>query len=316
MGGASPLFGLSSGRANRVFERFGSGLVAEAGHFAINAGANRASMIEFRHALLPTDASRMTSRLPLPCFVRALLFVVLVGALPAAVLAQTATGASDAQADAMPATADGTPTSLAPDAASAVPGVPDAASRQKALDQRTAENGYRYGVAQHNCYARFFVNKCLDSARAEMRVEKAAIRDQQLALDSEQRAARAQQREQQAAIKRAQDATAAPQRAATAQANEQAYAEKQRQNELQEAQRNAQLPQQNANQAAYDQKQAAFQNKLNQAHQQAAQDAQQRLENQQKFTAKQQAAAQHKADVQARQKQAEQKREKQQSDQQ
>ncbi|HEY1608767.1 MAG TPA: colicin transporter, partial [Paraburkholderia sp.] len=96
-------------------------------------------------------------------------------------------------------------------------------ARQKVLDRRTAENDYRYAVAQHNCYSSFFVNHCLGRARDTMRAERADIRTKQLTLDDEQRAERARQRDEQAALQRAQDAARAPQRAATEASNEQAY---------------------------------------------------------------------------------------------
>ncbi len=62
-------------------------------------------------------------------------------------------------------------------------------ARQKVLDQRTEENNYRYAVAEHDCYSRFFVNHCLDKARDSMRTVQADIRKEQLALDGEQRVA-------------------------------------------------------------------------------------------------------------------------------
>jgi hypothetical protein len=205
-------------------------------------------------------------------------------------------------------------------------------ARQKVLDQRGAANDYRYAVAQHDCYSKFFVNHCLGKARDTMRVEQADIRKEQLALNAEERTARARQRDEQIALQRAQDEANAPQRAANEAANQQQFDEKQRQHELDQAQRNAEAPQRAANeqayeekqrqhaidqaqrgisppqamanQQAYDQKQADFQRKLDEAHQQAAQNAQQRVEKQQHFEQKQIDAAQHKADVEARQKQA------------
>ncbi|OXH81855.1 hypothetical protein CA830_39385, partial [Burkholderia multivorans] len=69
------------------------------------------------------------------------------------------------------------------------------------LDQRSAENDYRYAVAEHNCYSTFFVNHCLGVARDKMREERASIRQAQLALDDEQRAVRAKQRDEQIALK-------------------------------------------------------------------------------------------------------------------
>ncbi|PQV53301.1 hypothetical protein B0G83_102387 [Paraburkholderia sp. BL21I4N1] len=205
-------------------------------------------------------------------------------------------------------------------------------ARQKVLDQRSEENNYRYGVAEHDCYSKFFVNYCLNKARDSMRVVQADIRKEQLALDGEQRAQRARDRDEQAAIKRAQDEASAPQRAAEDARNTQAYQDKQRQHQLDQAQRTAEAPQRSANaqayqdkqrqhaldqaqrgvspsqaaanQQAYDQKQGDFQRKLEEARQQGAQKAQERVEKQQSFEKKQVDAAQHKADVESRQKQA------------
>ncbi|WP_244438805.1 hypothetical protein [Paraburkholderia dilworthii] len=216
-------------------------------------------------------------------------------------------------------------------------------ARQKVLDQRSDENNYRYGVAEHNCYSTFFVNHCLNKARDQMRTVQAQIRKEQLALDGEERVQRARKRDEQAALKRAQDEASAPQRAAEDARNAQAYKEKQRQYQLNEAQRSAEAPQRAANaqayeekqrqhaidqaqrgispskamanQQAYDQKQADFQRKLDEARQQGAQKAQERVEKQQSFEKKQAEATQHKADVEARQKQAAEKAEQKRQDQ-
>ncbi|RKP52437.1 colicin transporter [Trinickia fusca] len=220
-----------------------------------------------------------------------------VFALPCIALAQTA--------PAPDATSQPDTHAEAPLAASMPSNAFDA--RQKALDQRSAQNDYTYGVAVHQCYDTFFVNTCLGRARDKMRDVKAQIRSEQLSLDDERRAARAQQRDEQEALRRVQDESEAPQRAAADERNAQAYEEKQRQHALDAAKRNAEAPQRAQNQAAYDQKQADFQRKLDQAHAQAAQDAKERAERAQRFGQKQVDAAQHKADVEARQKQAAQK---------
>ncbi|KAF1011809.1 MAG: hypothetical protein E5299_01326 [Burkholderia gladioli] len=104
--------------------------------------------------------------------------------------------------------------------------------RQKVLNQRTAENNYRYGVAQYNCYSKFFVNNCLTKARDTMREERSSIKQQQLALNDEQRAVRAKRRDEELALKAAQGAASDAARAV-------AYANKQRENELKRAQRDA-----------------------------------------------------------------------------
>lgn len=178
------------------------------------------------------------------------------------------------------------------------------AQRQKVLDHRTEENNYRYGVKQHDCYSKFFVNHCIDNARNEMRETRQQIRQEQLALDDEQRAERAKQRDQQTAIKQAQYEAEAPQRAANEKASQQAYQDKQRQNALAAAQRNAEAPQRAANQAAYDRKQADYQKQLEDARARGVQDAQEREQKAQRYEQKQQEAAQHRAEVEARQKEA------------
>jgi hypothetical protein len=180
----------------------------------------------------------------------------------------------------------------------------DFTRRQKSLDQRTAQNDYAYGVKQHDCYSKFFVNHCLDNARNEMREKRQRIRQEQLALDDEQRAERAKERDQQTAIKQAQYQADAPNRAATEKSNQQAFEDKQRQNALAAAQRNAEGPQRAANQAAYDRKQADYQKKLDDARARGVQDAQEREDKAQRYEQKQQDAATHRAEVEARQKEA------------
>ena len=96
------------------------------------------------------------------------------------------------------------PLDASPDASTNATADDEFTRRQKALNLRTEENDYRYGVAQHNCYSKFFVNHCLDKARDEMRTARQQIRTEQLALDNEQRAQHAKQRDEQTAIKRAQ----------------------------------------------------------------------------------------------------------------
>ncbi|WP_415914141.1 colicin transporter [Paraburkholderia sp. J12] len=207
-------------------------------------------------------------------------------------------------------------------------------ARQKVLDRRTAENNYRYGVAQHDCYSTFFVNHCLGKARDQMRVEQADIRSQQLQLDEEQRADHARRRDEQAALQRAQDEADAPQRAANDARNAAAYEQKQQQHVLDQQQRAAEAPQRaaneqayqqklqqhaldqaqrqgeqaqaqrSANQAAYDQKQSDFQQKLDEAHRQGQQKAAEREQKAERYQQKQEDAAKHKADVEERQKQA------------
>jgi hypothetical protein len=216
------------------------------------------------------------------------------------------------------------------------------AARQKELDDRSAENNYQFAVERHNCYDTYFVNHCLNKARDKMRAIQADIRSQQLSLDDEKRAEHARQRDQQQALRQAQDEANAPQRAAQDARNQQAFEDKQRQHALDEAQRQSEAPQRAANeqayeqkqrqhaidqaqrgisptqaaanQKAYDQKQADFQRQLDEAHQQAAQKAQERVEKQQRFQQKQIDAAQHKKDVEARQKQAAEKAQQKQQD--
>jgi len=180
-------------------------------------------------------------------------------------------------------------------------------ARQKALDARTAASDYDYAVTQHNCYSKFFVNHCLRQARDKFHTVRLQIREDQLALSEEQRAWRVRQRDEQIAIKRARDAALEPQRMVAAERNQQQFEEKQRQHALDAARRNAQAPQREANQQAYSRKQAEYQRKLDAAHNQAVQKQQERERNVQRYEQKQSAAAQHKADVEARQKQAEEK---------
>jgi hypothetical protein len=177
-------------------------------------------------------------------------------------------------------------------------------ARQKDLNHRSEVNDYHYAVVQHDCYSKFFVNHCLDQARDAKRTVSNQIRQEQLALDDEQRLLHAQQRDAQTAAQRAQYAAEAPQRAANEKAAEASYAEKQRQNQLAAAQRTAEAPQRAANQAAYDQKQADYQKKLADAAARGKQDAIDRDQKADRYDAKQREAAEHATEVAARQKQA------------
>ena len=87
-------------------------------------------------------------------------------------------------------------------------------------------------------------------------------------------------------------------------ASEESFTEKQRQNELSAAQRNAEAPQRAQNQATFDRKQADYQKKLADAAARGVQDAKEREDKAERFAAKQRDAAEHQAEVQARQKEA------------
>ena len=220
----------------------------------------------------------------------------------------TQTGATASESNAGAANAgNSTGRAIADTAAAASETAPDTygfGARQKALDVRSEENNYRYAVKQHDCYSNFFVNHCLDNAREAKREVSQQIRKEQLALDDEQRLQHAQQRDEQTAIKRARYESEAPQRAVSEKASAESFAEKQRQNALSAAQRNAEAPQRAQNQATYDRKQADYQKKLNDAAARGVQDARDRDEKAARFEAKQRDAAEHQAEVQARQKEA------------
>jgi hypothetical protein len=245
-----------------------------------------------------------TSRFP--AFARAAGLAAAIVVCPLALAAQPSV-AEGPSAGASAQRVDGTAGKPEAQASANAAATSDFDARQKALDERGAQNDYAYGVAVHDCYSKFFVNACLGRARDKMRAVQARIQAEQLALNSERRAAHAQERDQREALKAAGDAADAPQRAAADARNAQAFEERQRQHALDEARRGAQAPERAANQAAYDRKQADYQRKLDDARRQAAQDARERAERAQRFEQKQEDAAQHKADVEARQKQAAQK---------
>jgi hypothetical protein len=182
---------------------------------------------------------------------------------------------------------------------------PDFAARQTALDRRTAENNYRYQVAQHNCYAHFLVNFCLNRALTVMQKERDAIRTAQLQLNQEKRAFHARQREQRAAQRLAQERAQAPQRALTEQQNAAYSAQKLRQYQQAQAQRQAEQPAiEAAHQAAYDQKQATAQASLASAQRNRLTEQQRRAKNVARFEAKQRAAAKHRKYIEERQQRA------------
>ncbi|SAL43368.1 lipoprotein [Caballeronia telluris] len=313
-----------------------AGRVGEAGHFAINAGASRRAVIEFRDRssrlpiTLPTSRlihvppsvssasaskSAVASSFALPwravspavrraaALTSSFAVLVMIAAMPAHnALAQTAKPKPIDPTTSVSAKPLGE--SAEADNASASSADSGFDGRQKALNKRTEANDYRYGVAQHDCYSTFFVNHCLDKARDQMRVEQRSIRTEQLALDDEQRVQHAKERDQQAAVKRAQYEADAPQRGANEKANETSFAEKQRQNELAAAQRNAEAPQRAANEAAYQRKQADYQKQLDEARARGAQDARDREAKADRYAEKQRQAELHKTEVEARQKEA------------
>lgn len=175
-------------------------------------------------------------------------------------------------------------------------------ARQTVLNRRTEEYTYRYQVAEHECYSHFFVNHCLGVARQAMYAAKDDIRTDQLKLNAEERALHAQQRDERNALRDAQDQADAPKRANNEKVNQASFDDKQRQHQLDEASRIASQPKtEAAAQAQYNQKQADFQTKLDQAHANAQKDEQQRVENADRFNAKQVKASEHQESVKQRQ---------------
>ncbi|WP_254067686.1 hypothetical protein [Burkholderia sp. L27(2015)] len=175
-------------------------------------------------------------------------------------------------------------------------------ARQTVLNRRTEEYTYNYQVAEHECYSHFFVNHCLGVARKAMYAAKDDIRTEQLKLNAEERALRAQQRDERNALRDAQDQADAPKRANNEKVNQASFDDKQRQHQLDEASRIASQPKtEAAAQAQYNQKQADFQTKLDQAHANAQKDEQQRVENVDRFNAKQVKASEHQESVKQRQ---------------
>ena len=180
----------------------------------------------------------------------------------------------------------------------------DLDAQQRALTERTTENDYRYAVAQHDCYAKFLVNHCIETARATMRTEKGSIRQAQLALSAERRDTRKEKRVADDATKQAQTAAAAPAKAANEARNRAAFDARQQQHQVDLAKRGDDSAQRAANAAAYARKQSAHQQALDQARRDAAADAAKRADNVQRYEAKQQAAAQRQVALEERQRQA------------
>lgn len=165
------------------------------------------------------------------------------------------------------------------------------AAREADIGNRKAWAEYHYREAEHDCYDKFFVNWCIDRAKDKRRTTMKAIRADELALDSEERALRASQREQRLADKRTQDAAQAPQREAEHRQNAADYQAKQQAHARQASDRASQAAQREANVRAYNAKQAAHQEKLRQDQADAAQKATARAENVQKYEQKQSDAA-------------------------
>ena len=68
--------------------------------------------------------------------------------------------------------------------------------RQENLNLQKDWAKYRWDKKQHDCYSRFFVNRCLDEARLTYRAEIKAIRAQEVPLKERQRILKAIQKDE------------------------------------------------------------------------------------------------------------------------
>ncbi|MBU3541719.1 MAG: hypothetical protein EBS31_05795 [Burkholderiaceae bacterium] len=72
----------------------------------------------------------------------------------------------------------------------------DLETRQENLNLQKDWAKYRWDKKQHDCYSRFFVNRCLDEARLVYREEIKAIRAQETPLKERQRVLKAIQKDE------------------------------------------------------------------------------------------------------------------------
>lgn len=199
-----------------------------------------------------------------------------------------------------------TPAATAPLAGAAGEGR-DFEAERKAIRDSRAWTDYRFAVAERACYSKFFVTDCIDDAKEIQRAELAILRKRELEVGDAERAFRAETRDREQAIRRAEYEASQPTRTAEEKANREAFERKRQEQELRDAQRQADAPQRAANAAAYDQKQADFEARKRQAQEQGAQQARQREENAREFEAKQREAEERRKALEERRAKAQEK---------
>jgi hypothetical protein len=183
----------------------------------------------------------------------------------------------------------------------------DFEAERKAIRDSRAWTNYRFAVAERACYSKFFVTDCIDDAKEIQRGELATLRKRELEVGDAERAYRAETRDREQAIRRAEYEASQPTRTAEEQANREAFQRKQQEQQLRDAQRQADAPRRAANAAAYDQKQADFDARMRQAQEQGAQQARQREENAREFEAKQREAEERRKALEERKAKAQEK---------
>jgi hypothetical protein len=183
----------------------------------------------------------------------------------------------------------------------------DFEAERKAIRDSRAWTNYRFAVAERACYSKFFVTDCIDDAKEIQRGELAVLRKRELEVGDAERAFRAESRDREQAIRRAEYEASQPTRTAEEQANREAFERKQQEQQLRDAQRQADAPRRAANAAAYDQKQADFDARMRQAQEQGAQQARQREENAREFEAKQREAEERRKALEERKAKAQEK---------
>ncbi|MDF3832420.1 hypothetical protein P3W85_05605 [Cupriavidus basilensis] len=187
----------------------------------------------------------------------------------------------------------------------------DFAAERKAIGDSRAWTNYRYGMAEHDCYNKFFVTHCIDKAKDVQREELQVLRKRELEIGDAERAFKAAERDKAQAIKRAEYESGQPGREANERANRESFERKQQDQQLRDAQHQADAPQRAANAEAYNKKQADFDARVKAAQAQGAQQAVQRQENVKAFEAKQRDAAQRQKDLDERRAKAKEQQEKQ-----
>ncbi|AGW89801.1 MULTISPECIES: hypothetical protein [Cupriavidus] len=175
----------------------------------------------------------------------------------------------------------------------------DFAAERKAIGDSRAWTNYRFAAAEHECYGKFFVNRCIDQAKEIQRGELQVLRTRELEVGEAERAHRAAERDREQALRRAEFEASQPKRAASEQSSREAFEKKQQEQQLRDAQRQGEAPQRAANAQAYQQKQSDA--RMKEAQQKGAAQAQQRQENVKAYEAKQR-------DLEQRQKELEERR--------
>lgn len=180
----------------------------------------------------------------------------------------------------------------------------DYAAERSTLDAARQWAEYRYREAEHGCYNKFFMNACINKADDARREALQDIRRREIAVNDAERASKAATRDREAAIRKAEFEAERGKRDAEERRNRSSYEGKQRAHTLREAEREASAPQREANAAEHARKQAEFDARIREAHEEGARKAQERADNVTAFEQKQREAEERRRQLEERREKA------------